>query len=98
MALIPVIGYIRVSRVGGREGDSFLSPDLQREQHAAVCKGEGLVVVREIEELDESGGNVGRPGWNEAIEAVERGEVKGIVVWNFARFSRSTRDALNALN
>jgi len=25
------IGYIRVSRVGGREGDSFLSPALQRQ-------------------------------------------------------------------
>lgn len=29
---------------------------------------------------------------------VESGQVKGMVVWNFARFGRSTRDALNALS
>src|SRR5205823_2273756 len=57
-----------------------------------------LKVVREIEELDSSGSDSSRPGWNAAIEAVERGEVKGIVVWNLARFARNTRDALNALD
>jgi hypothetical protein len=41
-----------VSRVGGRGGDSFLSPDLQREQIAAVAARENLEVVEVIEELD----------------------------------------------
>ncbi len=27
-------GYVRVSRVGGREGDNFLSPELQRQSIA----------------------------------------------------------------
>ena len=40
-----VVGYVRVSRIGGREGDSFLSPTLQREQIAAVALREGLEVV-----------------------------------------------------
>ena len=31
------VGYVRVSKVGGRGGDSFLSPDLQREQIAAAA-------------------------------------------------------------
>jgi DNA invertase Pin-like site-specific DNA recombinase len=53
--------------------------------------------VRWIEELDASGGDRRRPGWNEAIEAVERGEVGGIAVWNLSRFSRSLQDALAAL-
>ena len=91
------VGYIRVSRVGGREGDSFISPQLQREQIEAVARRESLEVVELIEELDASGGDASRPGWNRAIEMVERGEVGGIAVWNFARFSRSVKDALAAL-
>lgn len=91
------VGYVRVSRVGGREGDSFLSPALQREQIAAVAKREGLDVVEVIEELDASGGDAARPGWNRAIGMVERGEVAGIAVWNWSRFSRSVKDALEAL-
>lgn len=35
---LQLIGYIRVSRAAGREGESFISPDVQRErieQHAS---------------------------------------------------------------
>ena len=91
------VGYIRVSKVGGREGDSFISPQLQREQIEAVARREGLEIAEVIEELDASGGDASRPGWNRAIEMVERGEVDGIAVWNLARFSRSVKDALSAL-
>lgn len=97
MSGVKVIGYVRVSRVGGRQGDSFISPALQREQIEAVARREGLTVVEVIEELDASGGDATRPGWNRAIEMVERGEVAGIAVWNLSRFSRSVKDALTAL-
>ncbi len=52
------VGYVRVSKVGGRGGDSFLSPDLQREQIAAAARREGLDVVEVLEELDASGGGL----------------------------------------
>jgi site-specific DNA recombinase len=96
-AVIPVVGYVRVSQVRGREGDSFISPELQREQIAAVARREGLEVVEVIEELDASGGDAKRPGWNQAIEMVESGRVGGIAVWNLSRFSRSVKDALVAM-
>jgi hypothetical protein len=35
------VGYVRESRVGGRGGDSFLSPDLHREQIDAAARHEG---------------------------------------------------------
>lgn len=95
--LIPVIGYIRVSRVGDRGGDSFLSPDLQRAELDRLAQRDGLKLFKVIEELDASGGDSSRPGWNEAIEAVESGKARGIAVWNLSRFSRSVKDALNAL-
>jgi hypothetical protein len=63
-AVIPVVGYVRVSQVRGREGDSFISPELQREQIAAVARREGLEVAEVIEELDASGGDAKRPGWS----------------------------------
>jgi site-specific DNA recombinase len=91
------VGYVRVSKVGGREGDSFLSPQLQREEIERVARREGLEVVEVIEELDASGGNRMRPGWNRAIAMVVSGEVDGVAVWNLARFSRSVKDALDAL-
>lgn len=48
------VGYIRVSKVGGGEGDSVISPQLQREQIEAVARREGPEVV---EELEASGGD-----------------------------------------
>jgi site-specific DNA recombinase len=92
------VGYVRVSRVGGREGDRFISPQLQREQIALAAKREGVEVVDVLEELDASGGDSKRPLWNEAIRRVEAGEVGTIVVWNLSRFSRSVKDALGALD
>ena len=95
--MIPVLGYVRVSRVGGRGGDSFLSPELQRESIELLAKREGLKVVEIVEELDASGGDAGRPLWNRCLERIEAGEVRGLAVWNLSRFSRSLKDALNAL-
>lgn len=91
------IGYVRVSRVGHRGGDSFLSPELQRESIERVCHREGLELAEVVEELDKSGGDAARPLWNKAIERVERGEVGALVVWNLDRFSRSIVDGLNAI-
>jgi site-specific DNA recombinase len=91
------LGYIRVSKVGGREGDSFISPAEQRKAIESTAKRERLNLVEVLEELDASGGDNTRPKWNEALERVESGEVKALVVWNLSRFSRSVVDGLKAL-
>jgi hypothetical protein len=62
------IGYVRVSRVGGREGDSFLSPALQRQSIERVCQREGLELVDVVEEL----GPLGRRRHAAALERVHR--------------------------
>src|SRR5262245_26604014 len=62
------IGYVRVSRVGGRSGDSFISPELQTQSIERVCQREGLTLVDVVEELDASGGDATRPLWNECLE------------------------------
>jgi DNA invertase Pin-like site-specific DNA recombinase len=91
------IGYIRVSRVGHRQGDSFLSPTLQRESIERVCQREGVELVDVYEELDKSGGDAARPLWNKAIERIESGEVQAFVCWNLSRFARSILDAKRAI-
>lgn len=88
---IDAIGIIRVSRISGREGDSFVSPLIQRERIEAACEKEGLNLLRVREELDVSGGKTldKRPGLKEAVEAVEAGEVEVIVAAYFDRLYRS---------
>lgn len=92
------IGYIRVSRVGQREGDSFLSPQLQRESIDRVCQREGVELIDVYEELDRSGGDSARPLWNRAIERIEAGEAQAFVCWNLSRFARSILDAKRAID
>jgi DNA invertase Pin-like site-specific DNA recombinase len=91
------LGYVRVSRVGARAGESFISPELQRETIAGVAERNDLRVVELVEDLDESGGKYDRPGFQRAIEAVERGEVDVIVVAKLTRFARSVLDTHRAL-
>jgi site-specific DNA recombinase len=90
-------GYVRVSRVGGREGDSFVSPQLQRERIEAAARNAGAEIAEWHEDLDESGGNAERPGFVRALERVEAGETAGIVVAKLDRFARSVLDAQKAL-
>lgn len=85
------IGIVRVSRVAGREGESFASPGEQRERLEAACERDGLQLVRVEEELDVSGGTplARRTGLRSAIEAVEAGEAKVVVAAYFDRLVRS---------
>lgn len=39
------VGYIGVSKVGGKEGKSYVSPQLRRERIEAVARREGLEVA-----------------------------------------------------
>jgi len=85
-------GYIRVSRVGGREGEGFISPDVQREAIAAYAEDIGGTVEEWFEDQDFSGGTMDRPGFQAALELCRQGEVDGLVVMRIDRFARSTAD------
>jgi site-specific DNA recombinase len=92
-----LIGYIRVSQVRGRGGDTFISPDVQRERIQAHAAAGGHVVVEWIEDLDQPGSRDDRPGFQRALEAVERSEADGIAVAKLNRFSRNVTGAARAL-
>ncbi len=90
-------GYIRVSRRAGREGDSFISPALQRERIAGWAALHGVEIVEWWEEIDQSGAKRERPKFQEALARCERGETGGIVVARLDRFARSAIDALESI-
>lgn len=85
------IGVVRVSRVGGRDGEQFVSPSEQRERIAAACERDGLQLVETLEELDVSGGAPldRRPGLRAAVQRVEAGEADVVVVAYLDRLVRS---------
>jgi DNA invertase Pin-like site-specific DNA recombinase len=91
-------GYVRVSQVAGRSGESFISPAVQREQVEGWAKLHGHLVGRIFEELDQSGARSDRPLFMAAVERVERRESNGIVVAKLDRFGRSLADGLAAID
>lgn len=91
-AITDLAGYIRVSRVGGREGESFISPAVQRERCEALAAAQGNRIAIWHEDLDFSGATSERPGLQAVLEQVEDGTVKGVVVWKLSRFGRSASD------
>jgi DNA invertase Pin-like site-specific DNA recombinase len=90
-------GYIRVSRRGGREGDSFISPDVQREKITRWTLANDVEISQWWEEIDQSGAKLARPMFQEALARCERGETGGIVVAKLDRFARSAVDALESI-
>jgi site-specific DNA recombinase len=90
-------GYIRVSRVAGREGESFISPEVQRKKIEAWAELHDVEVVHWWHELDASGARRDRPMFQLALERCERGDTGGIVVARLDRFARSAVDALEGI-
>ena len=90
-------GYVRVSRRAGREGESFISPEVQRKKIADWAKLHEVEVVRWWEEIDQSGAKLQRPMFQQALERCERGETGGIIVARLDRFARSAVDALESI-
>src|SRR6266508_4814959 len=90
-------GYIRVSRRGGREGESFISPEVQRKKIADWASLHEVAIVQWWEEIDQSGAKLERPMFQEALARCERGETGGIIVARLDRFARSAVDALGSI-
>lgn len=85
------VGVVRVSRVGEREGERFVSPEDQRERIRTFVERDGMTLVDILEEPDVSGGAplARRPGLQRAVQMVEAGEAEVVVVAFFERLVRS---------
>lgn len=82
-------GYIRVSRVAGRSGESFISPDEQRAAIEAWARSTKTKILEWHEDLDQSGGTLDRPAFTVALERCRAGLTGGIVAAKLDRVTRS---------
>lgn len=87
------VGYIRVSQVGARSGDSFLSPDLQRERITAWASYRQHEVVEWYVDLDVSGRTgVRRPEFERLMRDAHAKRFDVVAVYRLTRFGRSVKD------
>ena len=91
-------GYIRVSRVGKREGESFISPSEQRKAIEAWASSTGTTILEWHEDLDESGGTLDRPAFRIALERCRKGIAGGIVAAKLDRLTRSVAGLASLLD
>jgi site-specific DNA recombinase len=89
--------YIRVSKVAGRGGDSFISPVVQRERIESWAQAHGTIVSWHEPELDVSGGSMRRPVFDSIMERVRSGQTGGVIVAKLDRFARTLVGALSTL-
>src|SRR4051812_13655600 len=90
-----IIGYVRVSSVSGRSGESFQSPEQQAESIRKWAKFQNAEVVEIVTELDRSAGKgKARPMFDAALERCHAGEADGLAVAYVSRFGRSVSEAL----
>lgn len=95
----PVAGYIRVSRIGGRSGEGYISPDEQRQQIEGYAKELGTFIPDDAwgDDQDYSGGNFDRPGWESIVKRIESGELGGVIVLRVDRFARNVPDGASQI-
>lgn len=82
-------GYVRVSRVAGRSGESFISPGEQRGAIEEWARRSGTEIVEWHEDLDYSGGTLDRPAFQAALDRCRNGLTGGIVAAKLDRLTRS---------
>lgn len=83
---------MRVSRVGGREGDGYISPTVQRDSISAYAQEIGGEIVQWHTDEDASGGTANRVGFQTALDRIRAGQSDGIAVMKIDRFARSVAD------
>ena len=89
--------YIRVSKVAGRAGESFQSPEQQRQRIDSWTRAHGHTLTWHQPELDVSGGTMNRPVFDRIMERIRTGESDGLVVAKLDRFARTLVGALSTL-
>lgn len=92
-------GYVRVSRVGGRdvEAESYRTERDQRDAIQAWADREGHEVIAWHVERDASGRRMSRPRFDAVLRRIERNETSGLVVAYRSRFGRTMLGALQAI-
>jgi site-specific DNA recombinase len=94
----PFARYARVSRVGGRSGQGYISVPEQTRTMDALAQSHGVPVLPELfRDEDYSGGNLDRPEFQRILTMLRDGQIGGVIVAKLDRFSRDVVDFLSTL-
>lgn len=88
-----MLGYIRVSDVGGR-GDDLISPEIQEYSIETLADREGLTIVAWLYDLDKSGRNFTKRRVVETAQGVRDGLWKIVALWKWSRWGRNMKQSL----
>lgn len=96
--MVPVMdGYIRVSHRGDREGESYRSPEIQRDEIARWAKNNNVELGKVVTDEDVSGAKpVEQRGLGDLIKRAEEGLSGGVIVHRADRFGRDHNETLIA--
>ncbi|HEY5193014.1 MAG TPA: recombinase family protein [Solirubrobacteraceae bacterium] len=89
--------YVRVSKVAGRSGSSFISPEVQSQQIERWAQAHGHTLNWHEPELDVSGGSMSRPVFDQIMQRIRTGQSDGVIVAKLDRFARTLIGALGIL-
>jgi DNA invertase Pin-like site-specific DNA recombinase len=89
--------YVRVSKVAGRSGSSFISPEVQHEQIERWAQAHGHSLTWHEPELDVSGSTMSRPVFDAIVQRIRSGQSDGVIVAKLDRFARTLVGALSTL-
>jgi DNA invertase Pin-like site-specific DNA recombinase len=88
-------GYVRVSDVNGRGGESYRSPSDQRAIIERLAGQFGLALGEVVSEEDVKGSTpIEERELGRLVRKVEEGRSGGLIVWNVKRYSRNWRDGI----
>jgi site-specific DNA recombinase len=91
-------GYVRVSRVAGRKGESYISPGVQREKIAGWARLHEVELGEVVVEEDVSGAKpVDERELGRLLGRVESGASAGIIAYKLSRFGRGALETLQAV-
>ncbi len=91
----PWAGYVRVSFVGGRSGESFRSVEDQAREIRNWAARERVEVIMLDPELDGKSNDAARPILREAVDGVRDGRFAGVVTAYLSRAARDLRLTLD---
>src|SRR5258706_15377326 len=97
MMMAAMDGYVRVPRVAGRKGESYISPKVQRDKISGWAKLQDVEVGEVVVEEDVSGAKpVDERELGRLLRRVESGESQGIIAYKLSRFGRGALETLQA--
>jgi DNA invertase Pin-like site-specific DNA recombinase len=93
------IPYLRVSDVGGRNGDSYISKPVQLKHIRRTAAQHDLPLYPDLVLVDEdvSGGHMQREALQRGLDLIRTGQAAGFVVKDIQRYSRDTATGLQVL-